>query len=144
MVGRVPQVSFLKEKLSVFGRNDSPLARGRLQNAKIKELRSKRIIFGTTETFAEERRNGEMYFYTAKSGLRDEFRAFLPFYPRRLGPRPRQLYAVCRKDVLHDGGGRSFPQYGKLFRDFSMLWKNIFHTVEKTARFFHTLWKTRF
>ena len=60
MVGRVPQVSFLKENLSVFGRNDSPLARGRLQNAKIKELRSKRIIFGTTETFPEARENGEM------------------------------------------------------------------------------------
>ena len=55
----------------------------------------------------------------------------------------------------------SFPQYGKLFRGFSTLWKNIFHTVEKTAQFFHTMeklfavfphngknvstvWKTRF
>jgi hypothetical protein len=33
----------------------------------------------------------------------------------------------------------SFPQYGKLFRDFSTLWKNIFHTVEKTGHFFHTM-----
>jgi hypothetical protein len=34
-----------------------------------------------------------------------------------------------------------FPQYGKLFRDFSTLWKNIFHTVEKQARFFHAMEK---
>ena len=35
----------------------------------------------------------------------------------------------------------SFPQYGKLFHDFSTLWKNIFHTVEKQARFFHAMEK---
>jgi hypothetical protein len=45
----------------------------------------------------------------------------------------------------------SFPQYGKLFRDFSTLWKNIFHTMEnvlaifphngKTFRQFSTQWK---
>jgi hypothetical protein len=35
----------------------------------------------------------------------------------------------------------SFPQYGKLFRDFSTLWKNIFHTVEKQAHFFHAMEK---
>jgi hypothetical protein len=34
-----------------------------------------------------------------------------------------------------------FPQYGKLFRDFSTLWKNIFHTVEKQACFFHAMEK---
>ena len=39
MVGRVSQVSFSCRKLLVFSKNDSPLARGRLQNAKIKELR---------------------------------------------------------------------------------------------------------
>ena len=37
MVGRVPQVSFSCRKLLVFSKNDSPLARGRLQNAKLKE-----------------------------------------------------------------------------------------------------------
>jgi hypothetical protein len=35
----------------------------------------------------------------------------------------------------------SFPQYGKLFRDFSTLWNNIFHTVEKHGHFFHTMEK---
>jgi hypothetical protein len=34
-----------------------------------------------------------------------------------------------------------FPQYGKHFRDFSTLWKNIFHTVEKQAHFFHAMEK---
>jgi len=38
-------------------------------------------------------------------------------------------------------GRAVFPQYGKLFRDFSTLWKNIFHTVEKQARFFHAMEK---
>jgi len=62
---------------------------------------------------------------------------------------------------MNAGQADNFPQYGKLFRDFSTLWKNIFHTVEKQAYFFHameklsaifphngknlsTLWKTRF
>jgi hypothetical protein len=65
---------------------------------------------------------------------------------------------IPAESLLHPS---SFPQYGKLFRDFSTLWKNIFHTVEKTGHFFHTmekvfvsfphngknlstLWKTRF
>ena len=33
----------------------------------------------------------------------------------------------------------SFPHHGKKFPDFSTLWKNIFHTVEKTGDFFHAL-----
>ena len=33
----------------------------------------------------------------------------------------------------------SFPHYGKKFPDFSTLWKNIFHSVEKTGDFFHAL-----
>ena len=37
MVGRVPQVSFSHKKSAGFLQNDSPLARGRLQNAKLKE-----------------------------------------------------------------------------------------------------------
>ncbi len=35
----------------------------------------------------------------------------------------------------------SFPQYGKLFRDFSTLWKIFFHTVEKQGHFFHAMEK---
>ena len=33
----------------------------------------------------------------------------------------------------------NFPHYGKKFPEFSTLWKNIFHTVEKNGRFFHAL-----
>ena len=39
------------------------------------------------------------------------------------------------------GADHVFPQYGKLFSEFSTLWKNIFHTVEKQARFFHAMEK---
>ena len=38
--------------------------------------------------------------------------------------------------MMKDRGGKqamSFPRYGKLFRDFSTLWKNFFHTVENEA-----------
>ena len=63
----------------------------------------------------------------------------MPFLPRRPGLRPSQPSAAVRKDVLHDDEDQSFPRYGKLFCDFSILWKNIFHTVEKQARFFHTM-----
>ena len=35
----------------------------------------------------------------------------------------------------------SFPQHGKLFRDFSTLWKIFFHTVEKQVHFFHAMEK---
>ena len=44
MVGRVPQVSFSHKKSAGFLQNDSPLARGRLQNAKMKEQVRTRII----------------------------------------------------------------------------------------------------
>ena len=36
-------------------------------------------------------------------------------------------------------GSLSFPQYGKLFRDFSTLWKKCFHGMEKMACFFHSM-----
>ena len=38
--------------------------------------------------------------------------------------------------MMKDKGGKqamSFPRNGKLFRDFSTLWKNFFHTVENVA-----------
>ena len=33
----------------------------------------------------------------------------------------------------------SFPRYGKIFPDFSTLWKTFFHSVEKNGRFFHAM-----
>ena len=44
MVGRASSVSFPDGKLLVFYKNDSPLVRGRLQNAKLKEQVRTRII----------------------------------------------------------------------------------------------------
>ena len=38
-----------------------------------------------------------------------------------------------------DRGAGRFPRYGKLFHDFSTLWKIFFHGVEKNGRFFHAM-----
>jgi hypothetical protein len=38
--------------------------------------------------------------------------------------------------MMKDSGGKqamSFPRYGKLFRDFSTLWKNCFHAMENCS-----------
>ena len=65
----------------------------------------------------------------------------LPSNPNRPVLRPPYGLSGHSKHVLHDDGGRSFPHNGKLFRDFSTQWKESFHTVEKTALFFHTMEK---
>jgi sterol desaturase/sphingolipid hydroxylase (fatty acid hydroxylase superfamily) len=32
-----------------------------------------------------------------------------------------------------ENSGAIFPRYGKVFSDFSTLWKKVFHTVEKSS-----------
>ena len=61
MAGRVHKSRSVVKKLLVFGRNGSPLARGRLQNAKLKEQIPIMYQFGTTETFPKDIENGEKY-----------------------------------------------------------------------------------
>ena len=61
MVGAPRKSRSGKWKLSVFCWNDPLLARRRLQNAKIKELRSKQIVFGTDGLIATDRQAGETF-----------------------------------------------------------------------------------
>ena len=144
--GRVSQVSFHDRKLLVFERNDSPLARGRLQNAKWKEQCPNRII-------------SELPNLSQKPGR----------LARKISGRRRRCFAAKETAPPPTGtpgggggafvgntygsGAHGFPHYGKLFTEFSTVWKifsRVFHAMEKlftnfprNGKTFSTVWKTR-
>ena len=60
---------------------------------------------------------------------------------RRVPPSSRKCGTRARHSAIPRCGKKRliFPQYGRLFNDFSTLWKIVFHSVENQARFFHSM-----
>ena len=134
-VGRVPQVSFHDRNLLVFERNDSPLARGRLQNAKWKEQVRTHSISELPNLSQKPGRLARKI-----SGRRRRCFAGIKTAPPLLRASGGDGGAYVSN--TYSSGAHGFPRYGKPFMDFSTLWKifgRFFHAME-----FSTQWKNFF
>ena len=123
--GRVSQVSFHDGKLLVFERNDSPLARGRLQNAKWKEQVRTHSISELPNLSQKPERLARENIGAAEKAFCGQRGRFVTYgHPRGGGG--------AFVGNTYDRRAHGFPQYGKYFGDFSTLWKII-------GRFFHAM-----
>ena len=115
-----------------------PARAGKTSKRKIKEpIARYEYNFGTAVTIADPCQNGEAIF-CRNNGNKKRFTCgrwnlMDGSEPRNPAASSLHGYARCCKVILRCGD-RSFPQYGRFFDNFSMLWKifsSVFHTMEE-------------
>ena len=140
----------------VFRWNDSPLARGRLQNAKFKRKRTRSEPLTTSELPTLSQKPGRLariFILVVKSDLRADFNppSGIPkAHERRTAADSRTAHDVSVSYMLAKAMFSTvwktfrgifhtmeklwpiFPHNGKSFGDFSTQWKNFFHGVQNS------------